>query len=231
MLESLKKDVYEANLSLLNHHLVILTWGNVSAYDPETGYIVIKPSGVDYHLLKADDMVVVDFQGRVIEGKMKPSSDTWTHLEIYKHFNGVQAIVHTHSKWATIFAQAKRSIIPYGTTQADYFSHEIPVTRMMNDVEIASNYEKNTGTVIVETFQTKAIDPLECPGVLVNEHGPFTWGKSLKDAVQHAVVLEYVAEMAYHTKQLNHEQNAMQDALLQKHYQRKHGSKAYYGQK
>ncbi|MFU8792956.1 MAG: L-ribulose-5-phosphate 4-epimerase [Acholeplasmataceae bacterium] len=231
MLESLKKQVLDANLALETHGLVLFTWGNVSAYDEETSYVVIKPSGVKYADLKSEDMVVVDLEGHIIEGALKPSSDTMTHLELYKAFKGVKAIVHTHSRWATIFAQAKRNIPPLGTTHADYFKTDIFVTRPMTPDEINEDYEKNTGSVIIETYQKNGLNPLETPAVLVSEHGPFVWGNSLDNAVHNAVVLEYVAHMAHHTLQLRKDDHSMQETLLNKHYNRKHGKHAYYGQK
>lgn len=230
MLEKLKQEVYEANMDLPRQKLVVFTWGNVSAYDEESGLVAIKPSGVDYEDLKPEDIVLVDLEGNVVEGKYKPSSDTMTHVELYKAFKGVKGIVHTHSPWATSFAQAGRGIQPMGTTHADYFYGEIPCTEKMTKAAIEADYEKNTGLVIVERF--KDINPLFVPAVLVNEHGPFTWGKSAKEAVYHAVVLEEVAKMAYQTsvlKSMNTDQRMQQD-LLDKHFLRKHGANAYYGQ-
>lgn len=230
MLEALKKEVFEANLLLPKYSLVTFTWGNVSAVDREKNLVVIKPSGVEYDTMTADDMVVVDLMtGETVEGKYKPSSDTPTHLELYKTFDGVGGIVHTHSNWATSFAQAGMGIIPFGTTHSDYFYGEIPCTRSMTSEEINGEYEKETGTVIIETF--KAIDPLAIPGVLVKNHGPFAWGKDAKEAVHNAVVLEEVAEMNYKTLTLNPEVKIIQQELLDKHYLRKHGENAYYGQK
>lgn len=231
MLESLKKQVLEANLALQTHGLVLFTWGNVSAYDEKTSYVVIKPSGIKYEDLKIKDMVVVDLEGHIIEGDLNPSSDTMTHLELYKAFKGVKAIVHTHSKWATIFAQAKKNIMPLGTTHADYFKTDIYVTRPMTDDEINLDYEKNTGSVIIETYNQHGLNPLETPAILVSEHGPFVWGTSLDNAIHNAVVLEYVAEMAHHTLHLSNTDQQMQETLLHKHYNRKHGKHAYYGQK
>ena len=231
MLEQLKQTVYEANLALVKHKLVIFTWGNVSAYDKNSGYVVIKPSGVAYDDLKASDMVVVDLEGQVIEGNLKPSSDTLTHLEIYKHFDGVYGIVHTHSKWATIFAQSQQPIPSLGTTHADYFNEDIPLTKPLNHTMIATDYEKNTGVQIVNTFKEQKIDPNYCPAVLVNEHGPFAWGKDAFDAVHHAVVLEYLAEMAHHTIALRKTPLKMDNQLHKKHFYRKHGKNKYYGQK
>jgi len=229
MLEKLKQEVYEANIALVKTGLVLLTWGNVSGLDEQTKYLVIKPSGVTYDAMKPDDMVVVDLNGNIIEGNFNPSSDTPTHIEIYKAFNGVKAVVHTHSKWATSFAQAKRDIPCLGTTHADHFYGDIPCTRMMTDDEIKSEYEKETGKVIVEEFVKRKLNPLDVGAVLVSNHGPFSWGKSLKSAVENSVVMEYAAEMDYISKTLNANTD-MQEALLDKHYLRKHGKNAYYGQ-
>lgn len=227
MLEKLKQEVYEANMMLPEKGLVVYTWGNVSGFDPEAKLMVIKPSGVEYEDLKPEDMVVVDIDGNVVEGMLKPSSDTMTHLELYKAFPNVRGVVHTHSPWATSFAQAGRAVKPFGTTHADYFYGEVPCTRLMNKSEVAEEYEKNTGKVIAETFQE--LDPDHIPAVLVNEHGPFTWGKDSADAVYHAVVLEEVSKMAYQTMML-HKSEPMQQLLLDKHFLRKHGKNAYYGQ-
>ena len=229
MLEKLKKDVLEANLLLPKYGLVTFTWGNVSAIDRESGLVVIKPSGVPYDGMTAADMVVVDLNGKVIEGKWKPSSDTPTHLELHKAFPACGGIVHTHSRWATSFAQAGVGIRAMGTTQGDYFYGEIPCTREMTPEEIAGEYEKETGSVIIETFSGK--DPAAIPAVLVHSHGPFTWGKDAAEAVHNAVVLEEVAFMNYHALQLNPVQTQMQQELLDKHYLRKHGKNAYYGQR
>ncbi len=229
MLEQLKKEVCEANLLLPKYGLVTFTWGNVSALDRETGLVVIKPSGVEYGTMTADDMVVVDLEGNVVEGRYKPSSDTPTHVALYRAFPGLGGIVHTHSRWATSFAQAGRGIPPMGTTHGDYFYGEIPCTRKMTAQEIAGEYEKETGNVIIETF--RGIDPLNIPAALVHSHGPFTWGKDAMEAVHNAVVLEEVAFMALHALQLNPQADAMQQELLDKHYLRKHGANAYYGQK
>ncbi|WP_405096675.1 L-ribulose-5-phosphate 4-epimerase [Oceanobacillus sp. FSL H7-0719] len=231
MLEDLKKEVYEANMLLPEHNLITFTWGNVSGIDRDSGYVVIKPSGVDYEQLAPEDMAVVDLEGNRIEGNLNPSSDTATHLELYKAFPDIKGIVHTHSPWAVSFAQAGREIPAAGTTQGDYFYGAIPVTREMKKEEIIKDYEKQTGTVIIETFKEKQIDPNQVPGVLVNDHGPFTWGTSPKNAVHHSVVLEQVAEMTYHTLQLNPNGIEMSQDLLDKHYLRKHGKNAYYGQK
>lgn len=231
MLEELKKEVFEANLELPKKGLVTYTWGNVSGIDREKGFIVIKPSGVEYDDMKAEDMVVVDMNGKVVEGKYKPSSDTPTHIELYKAFPNVGGVVHTHSSWATIFSQAGRDIKAYGTTHADYFYGDIPCTRKMSVAEINGEYEKETGTVIIEAFKNRNIDADQMPSVLVNSHGPFSWGKNPKDAVHNAVVLEELAKMAFNTESLNNSIERMQSDLLDKHYLRKHGANAYYGQK
>ena len=228
MLERLKQEVLEANLLLPKHGLVTFTWGNVSGIDRASGLVVIKPSGVPYDGMTAEDMVVVDLDGNVVEGKWKPSSDTPTHLVLYKAFTECGGIVHTHSRWATSFAQAGVGVAPLGTTQGDYFYGEIPCTREMTPEEIAGEYEKETGNVIVETFAGK--DPAAIPAVLVHSHGPFTWGKDAAEAVHNAVVLEEVAFMNFHSLQLNPKQMRMQQELLDKHYLRKHGKNAYYGQ-
>ena len=229
MLEELKEKVLNANLALVKHNLVTFTWGNVSGIDREQGLIVIKPSGVEYDSMTADDMVVVDFDGNVVEGKWKPSSDTPTHLVLYKAFTKIGGIVHTHSRWATSWAQAGKGIPVYGTTHGDYFYGEIPCTRKMTTLEISGEYEKETGNVIVETFKGKSADDI--PAVLVNSHGPFVWGTNPDNAVHNAVVLEELAFMAYRTEVLNPNANVMQQELLDKHYLRKHGKNAYYGQK
>lgn len=230
MLENLKQKVLEANLLLPKYGLVTFTWGNVSAIDRESGMIVIKPSGVEYDTMTADDMVVVELEtGKVVEGRYKPSSDTPTHLELYKAFENIGGIVHTHSRWATSFAQAGKGIIPMGTTQGDYFYGEIPCTRAMTPQEIAWEYEKETGTVIIEAFNGKSADDI--PAVLVKNHGPFAWGTDAMNAVHNAVVLEEIAFMNYHAMGINPLAGAMQQELLDKHYLRKHGANAYYGQK
>ena len=228
MLEELKQQVCEANLLLPKYDLVTFTWGNVSAIDRSSGLVVIKPSGVPYDGMSAEDMVVVDLDGKVVEGKWKPSSDTATHLVLYRAFPQCGGIVHTHSRWATSFAQAGVGIAPLGTTQGDYFYGEIPCTRLTTPEEIAGAYEKETGNVIVETFQK--LDPAAIPAVLVHSHGPFTWGKDAAEAVHNAVVLEEIAFMNFHALQLNPAQTRMQQELLDKHYLRKHGANAYYGQ-
>jgi L-ribulose-5-phosphate 4-epimerase len=229
MLDTLKQRVYEANLLLPKHNLAIFTWGNASEIDRESGIFAIKPSGVDYDKMTPDDMVLMNLKGEIVEGKYKPSSDTPTHLELYKAFQNIGGVVHTHSRWATSFAQAGMGIPPLGTTHADYFYGEIPCTRAMNGAEINGEYEKETGTVIIEAF--KNIDPMSIPAVLVKSHGPFTWGTSADDAVHNAVVLEEAAFMAYHALTLNKGLPSMDETLLDKHYLRKHGANAYYGQK
>ena len=228
MLEDLKKTVLEANLLLPKFGLVTFTWGNVSGIDREKGLVVIKPSGVEYDTMTADDMVVVDLDGNVVEGKWKPSSDTPTHVVLYKAFPNIGGVVHTHSRWAVSFAQAGRSITAMGTTHGDYFYGDIPCTRPMTDEEIKGEYEKETGNVIVETFKDK--DPDAIPGVNVFSHGPFAWGTDPANAVHNAVVMEEVAFMDLHAMMLNPEAGRMQQVLLDKHYLRKHGANAYYGQ-
>lgn len=228
MQKDLKKMVLEANLELPQQGLVTYTWGNVSGIDREKGHVVIKPSGVSYKDMKVEDLVVVDLEGNQIEGKLKPSSDTSTHLMLYKSFSNIGGIVHTHSTWATIWAQMGKSIPPLGTTHADYFYGDIPCTRKMKIEEIESHYEKETADLIIEAF--KEIDHRHIPGVLVCNHGPFTWGKDAKEAVHNAVVLEKIAEMAYHTVSLNDKTPVIDDVLLDKHFLRKHGTNAYYGQ-
>lgn len=228
MLEDLKRKVLEANLQLVAHHLVTFTWGNVSGIDREKGLVVIKPSGVPYEKLKFKDLVVVDLDGRKREGDLNPSSDTLTHLVLYKAFPEIGGIVHTHSPWATSWAQAARSIPPLGSTHADYFYGEIPCTRKMTAAEISGDYEVETGNVIVETFKDK--NPRYVPGVLVQSHAPFCWGTDPDNALYNAVVLEEVAKMAYHTLSLNPLSKLMDRDLLDKHFLRKHGPDAYYGQ-
>lgn len=229
MLEKLKEEVLRANLDLPKYGLVTFTWGNVSGIDREKGLVVIKPSGVEYDGMTVEDMVVVDLDGNLVEGKWKPSSDTATHLVLYKAFPNIGGVVHTHSRMATSFAQAGRGIPAYGTTHGDYFYGEIPCTREMTAKEISGEYEKETGNVIVETFQGASADDI--PAVLVRSHGPFAWGTDPHNAVHNAVVLEELAYMAYHTEMLNPKVGAMQQELLDKHYLRKHGKDAYYGQK
>ncbi len=225
----LKEKVWRANLDLVKHDLVILTWGNVSSIDQDEGIIAIKPSGVSYEELKPDDIVIVDREGKVIEGTLTPSSDTPAHLEIYKSFDEISAVVHTHSEYATIFAQAKREIPCLGTTHADYFHGPVPVTRMVTPKETEEDYEKNTGRVIIERFSD--LSPHEMPAVLVAGHGPFTWGRNPDEAVKNSVALEKVAKMAWGTFLLNQECDRIPEFLLQKHHRRRHGAEAYYGQK
>jgi L-ribulose-5-phosphate 4-epimerase len=231
MLEKLKQEVLEANLQLPKHQLVTFTWGNVSGIDRDENLVVIKPSGVPYEILKADDLVVVDLDGNIVEGRMRPSSDTPTHLELYKAFPEIGGVVHTHSPWATSWAQAGRSIPALGTTHADYFYGEIPITRELTRGEVERSYELETGKVIIETFRKSEIDPVAMPGVLVFNHAPFSWGKNAEQAVHNAVVLEEVAKMAMHTFQLNGQVQPISQYILDKHYLRKHGKNAYYGQK
>jgi len=231
MLEQLKQEVYEANMLLPKHDLVTFTWGNVSGIDREKNLIVIKPSGVEYEELSPEQMVVVDLNNQVVEGDLKPSSDTATHIVLYKEFPNIKGVVHTHSPWAVTFAQAGIDLPAAGTTHADTFYGPVPVTRKMGESEVVVEYEKQTGDVIVETFKKRGIKPNEIPAVLVNDHGPFTWGGSAQEAVQNAVVLEEVAKMTYHTLQLNPHEVTMDSFLLDKHYLRKHGKDAYYGQK
>lgn len=228
MLEQLKEKVCKANLDLVAHGLVIFTWGNVSAIDREKNLVVIKPSGVDYDGMKPEDMVVVDLDGNIVDGKYRPSSDTATHLELYKAYPQLGGIVHTHSTHATAFAQAGRSIPAYGTTHADYFHGDVPCARALTEEEVNSAYEKNTGLVIVETLEGQ--DPVATPAILVKNHGPFAWGKDANEAVYHAAVLEEVARMALLTEQMNPQVARADQYLLDKHYLRKHGKNAYYGQ-
>ena len=230
MLEKLKQEVLEANLLLPKHGLITFTWGNVSGIDRETGLVVIKPSGVEYDGMTAEDMVVVDLDGNRVEGKYTPSSDTPTHLALYKAFPTLGGVVHTHSRWATSFAQAGKGVPAFGTTQGDYFYGEIPCTRKMTPEEIGGEYELETGNVIIETFRQRGIDPAQVPAVLVNSHGPFTWGTDPHNAVHNAVVLEEVSFMAFHAMALTPGLSPMQQELLDKHYLRKHGPGAYYGQ-
>ena len=227
MLEQLKEEVYKANIDLVKHGLVIFTWGNASAINREKGLFVIKPSGVDYDVMKPSDMVVVDMEGKVVEGNLKPSSDMPTHLYIYQNFNEIGGVVHTHSTYATAWAQAGVGIPNIGTTHADYFSDEIPCTRQMNEEEVFGAYERDTGKVIVERFEK--IKPIEVPGVLVQNHGPFSWGKDVHNAVHNAVVMEQVAKMASISFAVNPALK-MNPLLIKKHYERKHGKNAYYGQ-
>ncbi|MDY4607895.1 MAG: L-ribulose-5-phosphate 4-epimerase [Eubacterium sp.] len=234
MLEELKEKVYRANMQLVEYGLVVLTWGNVSGIDREKGLFVIKPSGVPYSSMTADDMVVMDLDGNKVEGELNPSSDTPTHLELYKNFENIGGVVHTHSSWACAWAQAGRDIPAYGTTHADFANGAIPCARGLTKEEVESAYEKNTGSVIVEEFSRRGITPEECPAVLVHRHGPFTWGSDPFKAVENALILNEVAKMAYHTEVAaangNDSNIGIEDYLLEKHYQRKHGKNAYYGQ-
>ena len=231
MLEELKKKVCAANLDLVKHGVVLFTWGNASARDKETGLVVIKPSGVAYEVMTPDDMVVVDMDGNVVEGRLRSSTDLPTHLELYKADPRIGGVVHTHSTYATAWAQAGRAIPFYGTTHADYFHGEIPCTRSLTADEVADAYEKNTGTVIRETFTEGGYDWVGTPGVLVRNHGVFSWGRDAAEAVYHAVVMEAVAKMGIGTERVNPAVTPAPDYLLEKHYQRKHGKNAYYGQK
>lgn len=230
MLEALKETVCEANLELFRRGVVLYTWGNVSGIDRARGLVVIKPSGVPYQGMQPSDMVVVDLEGRIVEGTLRPSSDTPTHLELYKAFPEIGGVVHTHSTHAVVFAQAGMEIPALGTTHADYFYGDVPVSRSLTRDEVQEAYEKNTGRVIVETVQETGREALDVPGVLVRNHGPFTWGKDPEEAVYHSVVLEEIAEMAWKTLQIN-PAAALPPYILEKHYQRKHGPQAYYGQK
>jgi len=225
----LKEKVLEANLDLVRHNLVISTWGNASERDPETGHIVIKPSGVPYRDMKAEHMVVLDADGKQIEGELRPSSDAPTHVELYRHFKEIGGVAHTHSEWATSWAQAGRSLPAYGTTHADYFYGEIPCARALTEEEVEGAYEQNTGKVIIETLKSLALDFKSMPGILIHGHAPFTWGKDGNEAVHHAVVIEEVAKMAFRTEVLGN-RNPIDQFLLDKHYLRKHGKDAYYGQ-
>jgi L-ribulose-5-phosphate 4-epimerase len=227
MLEKLKQDVLQANLALVKHGLALFTWGNASGIDRESGQVVIKPSGVSYGEMRANDMVVVNLEGKVTEGRLKPSSDTATHLELYKAFPSAGSVVHTHSTYATAWAQAGKDIPSLGTTHADYFKAAIPCTRDMTEAEVNGEYEKETGKVIVERF--RALQPEHIPAVLVKNHGPFVWGDNPQQAVRNAAVLEEIAKMAYLSFQIN-PQPAMNPLLIEKHFFRKHGANAYYGQ-
>lgn len=234
MLEELKQKVFEANLQLVQYGLVVLTWGNVSGIDREEGLFVIKPSGVPYDKMTADDMVVMDLKGNKVEGRLNPSSDTPTHLELYKEFKDIGGIVHTHSNWACSWAQAGRDINAYGTTHADFANGAVPCARGLTENEVNGEYELNTGKVIVEEFEKRGIKPDECPAVLVHRHGPFTWGSSPFKAVENALILEEVAKMASRTERIaaldKNSNIGIEQYLLDKHYQRKHGINAYYGQ-
>ena len=229
-LRDLREDVYLANLELYNRKLVIYTFGNVSGIDRESGIVAIKPSGVDYMDLTPEDIVLVDLDGNVVEGDLRPSSDTKTHLELYKAFKDIGGIVHTHSMFATAWAQAKMNLPCYGTTHADYFYGEVPCTSVLDDDRIKDNYEKNTGLLIVETFKAKKLDPTKMKAVLVASHGPFTWGKNAEEAVYLSVMLEEIAKLNYYTVNLNPKVKAIKSTLLDKHFLRKHGDNAYYGQ-
>lgn len=234
MLEELKEKVFEANVKLVEYGLVVLTWGNVSAIDREKGLFVIKPSGVPYSDMSADDMVVMDLKGNKVEGKYNPSSDTPTHMELYNHFEELGAIVHTHSSWACAWAQAGRDIPAYGTTHADFSNGAVPCTRALTNAEVSGEYELNTGKVIVEEFTKRGISPNECSAVLVHRHGPFAWGSTPQKAVENALILEEVGKMALRCEQIASMDKSsdigIEDYLLDKHYQRKHGKNAYYGQ-
>jgi L-ribulose-5-phosphate 4-epimerase len=229
MLKQLKEEVFQANIDLVRNHLVILTWGNVSGISREDGSIVIKPSGVGYEVMKPADMVVVDFDGKIVEGKLRPSSDLPTHLRLYKEFPSLGGIAHAHSMYATIFAQACKEIPCFGTTHADHFNGPIPVTRFLTKEEVKSGYEENTGSVIVERF--KSLDPRTMPAVLVGGHAPFAWGTSADDALKNILILEQVARMALGSLQLNPDLHQLPTFIQEKHFQRKHGPDAYYGQK
>lgn len=230
MLEHLKEEVLQANLDLTKHGLVKYTWGNASAFDQESGLFVIKPSGVNYEEMAASDMVVVDLDGNVVEGRLKPSSDTATHAVLYKHYPEIGGIVHTHSTWATIWAQAGLDVPAMGTTHADTFYGAVPCARFLTQDEIDRGYEAETGHVIIETFKERGLDVLAIPGVLLRGHAPFTWGKNVQDAVMHSVVLEEVSKMNLYTRQLNSFAADLPQSILDKHYLRKHGKDAYYGQ-
>lgn len=231
MLESLKKEVCEANLLLPKNNLITLTWGNVSGIDREQGLVVIKPSGVSYDEMKPEDMVVLDLQGNVVEGSLRPSSDTPTHLALYREFPELGGVTHTHSRWATTMAQSGLDIPALGTTHADYFYGPVPCARCLSPEEIEEDYEGNTGKLIIETFKTRGIKPMDVPAVLLKSHGPFTWGKNPYKSVENAIVLEEVAFMAWHNLSLsNCSIPSVPQSLLDKHYFRKHGANAYYGQ-
>lgn len=235
MLEELKEKVFEANLKLVEYGLVVLTWGNVSGIDREKGLFVIKPSGVPYDTMKASDMVVMDLEGNKVEGDLNPSSDTPTHLELYRNYKDIGGVVHTHSSWACSWAQAGRDVPAYGTTHADFSNGCIPCARGLTKEEVDGEYELNTGKVIVEEFEKRNISPDECPAVLVHRHGPFAWGKDPFKAVENALILEEISKMAYQTEQISSFDSlcniGIEQYLLDKHYQRKHGKNAYYGQK
>jgi len=225
----LKEEVFSANLKLVDFGLVTLTWGNVSAIDRAEGLVAIKPSGINYAVMTVEDIVVVDLEGKIVEGKHRPSSDTPAHIELYKAFAEISGISHTHSKFATMFAQANMEIPCFGTTHADHFFGDVPLARILTKEEVAQGYEKHTGSVIIERF--KSIDPLTMPGVLLASHGPFTWGKNAMESVKHSLILERIAEMSFGTLQLNQDCNPLEQYILDKHYNRKHGPNSYYGQR
>jgi L-ribulose-5-phosphate 4-epimerase len=227
MLEDLKQRVFESNLDLVKHGLVIHTWGNVSGRDKATGYVVIKPSGVSYEMMKPEDMVIIDQEGKTVEGRYKPSTDAPTHLVLYKAYDNIGGVVHTHSTFATSWSQSGKNVPPYGTTHADHYHGAVPCTRLLNDDEILIDYESNTGKVIIETLGS--VNPLTIPSVLVNSHGPFCWAESPEKAVYNAVALEEICRMAFYTVLLGRSEPVNQ-VLLDKHYKRKHGRDAYYGQ-
>lgn len=229
-IEQLKEEVFRANLELVEQGLVIYTWGNVSGIDRESGLVVIKPSGISYDIMTVEDMVVLDLEGNVVEGKYKPSSDTPSHLVLYKEYEEIKSVVHTHSEWATAWAQAGRAIPVYGTTHADYFYGEILCTRKLNKEEVESNYEHNTGLVMVETLKKHEKDPLELPGLIIFNHGPFSWGETPSKAVHNAKVMDEVAKMSFRTETINPRVQPISNYVLDKHYLRKHGKNAYYGQ-
>ncbi|MED3935839.1 L-ribulose-5-phosphate 4-epimerase [Priestia megaterium] len=230
MLDKLKEEVFQANLDLPKHGLVKYTWGNVSAIDRDSGLFVIKPSGVTYEKMTAQDMVVVDLEGRVVEGELNPSSDTLTHAVLYKHYPEIGGIAHTHSTWATIWAQAGLDVQAMGTTHADTFYGSVPCARFLTEKEVNDGYEVETGKVIIETFEKRGLDVLAVPGILLQGHGPFTWGKDAKSAVMNSVVLDEVSKMNFFTQKLNGLAEELPQRILDKHYLRKHGKNAYYGQ-
>ncbi|MED3981080.1 L-ribulose-5-phosphate 4-epimerase [Priestia megaterium] len=230
MLDKLKEEVFQANVDLPKHGLVKYTWGNVSAIDRDSGLFVIKPSGVTYEKMTAKDMVVVDLDGRVVEGELNPSSDTLTHAVLYKHYPQIGGIAHTHSTWATIWAQAGLDVQAMGTTHADTFYGSVPCARFLTEKEVNDGYEVETGKVIIETFEERGLDVLAVPGILLQGHGPFTWGKDAKSAVMNSVVLDEVAKMNFFTQKLNALAEGLPQRILDKHYSRKHGKNAYYGQ-
>ncbi|MHC5267814.1 L-ribulose-5-phosphate 4-epimerase AraD [Enterococcus sp. LJL98] len=230
-IQQMKERIFQANLQLPKWGLVQLTWGNVSEINRDLGIIVIKPSGVSYETMRAEQMVVTDLAGNQIEeGSLKPSSDLWTHLELYRGFKDIQSVVHTHSKHAVSWAQAGKSLSFYGTTHADAFYGEVPITRQLTQKEVEEAYEQNTGKVILETFQTQALDPVSIPGVLVNGHGPFTWGDSVQHAIENSLILDEICSMAFMTELIQTKENRLPQYVLDKHYLRKHGKNAYYGQ-